>query len=157
MITTKADVKILAALYSLAGNGAPETSTTGQVGDIYLDIDETSETYGDSWELTAISEGVYTWTSLPGEDARIILLIGRAEQDYLNIRGRAFDVVDDSTAYPDGSDLVAAEMVCYLMGVYEGRGRESESAAGRSMSYERKIGGYPISIVGQIDRYVEVG
>lgn len=157
MITNKADVKILAALYSILGEGAPTTSTSGQVGDIYVDTDPESATYGDSFELTEVDGGVYTWDAMRGEDARIELLIKRAERDYLRIRGRAFEVEDEETVYPEGSDIVGAEMVCYLLGVYEGRGKDSEGAAGRSMSYERKIAGYPASIVSQIDSFVEVG
>lgn len=157
-IANKADVKILAALYSILGEGEPTTATVGVLGDIYVDIDETSSTYGNSYLLTEIDGSTYTWTQDQTEDKRIDLFIRRAEQDYLKIRGRAFDLdEDDDIIYPDGADLVAAEMVCYLLGVYEGRGTDSEGAAGMSKSYEKKIAGYPVSVVGQIDKYVGVG
>ena len=159
MITAKADVKILAALYSILGQGAPTTSTAGHIGDIYVDIDEKNATYGNSYLLQEITEGGdYIWERDKTEDKRIEIFINRAERDYLSIRGRAFDTDDDGNIiYPDGADIVGAEMVCYLLGAYEGRGKNSDGIGGRSNSYEKKIAGYPVSIVGQIDRYVEVG
>lgn len=159
MIASKADVKILAALYSILGEGEPTTSTEGEVGDIYVDIDEDSDTYGNSYRLHKIAEsGDYIWERENTEDKRIDIFINRAERDYLSIRGRAFETDDDGkTIYPDGADIVGAEMVCYLLGAYEGRGKNSDGIGGRSNSYEKKIAGYPVSIVGQIDKYVEVG
>lgn len=158
-ITNTADVKILAALYTILGEGEPTTSTTGQLGDIYVDVDEESATYGNSYILDSISGSVYTWNQDITEDVRINKMIQRAERDYLRIRGRDFDIDADTSEiiYPDGADLVGAEMVCYLLGVYEGRGKDSEGVAGRSASYERKIAGYPASIAAQIERFVEVG
>ena len=153
MIATMADVKILAELYTKLGNGTPTTATTGELGDIYVDIDSESATYGNSYLLTDITGGVYTWEQDTTDDARIGLFLRRAEQDYLRIRGREFDVDDDDdTVYPDGADLVGAEMVCYLLGAYEGRGKTAE----RYKSYEKKYMGYPYSIVGQIERFVGV-
>ena len=155
-ITTLADVKVLGKLYTQLGEGAPTEATTGTVGDIYVDIDEESETYGNSYVLTSIDGTTYNWQQVTTEDVEIERYIKRAEQDYKKIRGVAFDSDDNVTVYPDGADLVSAEMVLYLMGVIEGRGTDSDSLGDRNQSYEKKIAGYPVSIVGQIDRYVGI-
>ena len=155
-ITTLADVKILGKLYTVLGEGEPTTSTSGTVGDIYVDIDEESATYGNTYILVDESGGVYTWDQESTDDVEIGRYMKRAEQDYRKIRGKEFDIEDDVTIYPDGADLVAAEMILYLMGITEGRGKDSDSLGDRSQSYEKKIAGYPVSIVGQIDRYVGI-
>ena len=157
-IANIADVKLLAALYSILGEGAPTTSTAGIVGDIYLDIDQDSATYGKTYLMTGLAETAYTWIADVWQDTSITRMITRAEQDYLQIRGREFETDDyGAVVYPDGADIVGAEMACYLLGLYEGRGLASGSIGGKSSTYEKKIAGYPVSIVGQIDRYVGVG
>jgi hypothetical protein len=163
MITNKALVKILADLYTRSETGAPTTASVGALGDIWLDNSSTSETYGNTYELTSITTGptTYVWTLLTRDDARIDISIARAEKDYLAIRGTSFELSTDTVpvdVYPDGADSTAAEMVCYLCGygVYQGRGEKSESLGDRSATHDDKIHGYPRSIVGTIKRYQAV-
>lgn len=154
MITTMALVKLLGKLYDKAGASAPTTSTVGELFDVYLDT-----ATGLSYELTAITDGqpvVYTWTPDTSRDTEIAIFIARAESDYLEIRGVPFDVDEsDDIVYPTGADSTAAEMVCYLSGIgrYDGRGKSDESLSGRAATYDRKLHGYPVSIVGAIRRY----
>lgn len=159
-ITTKAFVKILADLYTRSESGAPTTSSAGSLGDVWLDNNSASATYGNTYELTSITSGptTYVWTLITRDDARIAIAITRAEKDYLAIRGIPFELSTDATpvdVYPTGSDYTAAEMVCYLCGygVYQGRGEKSESIGDRSATHDDKIHGYPRSIVGTIKRY----
>lgn len=153
-ITTIAQVKLLGKLYDIIGNAIPTTATVGEVGDIYLDYSSDL-----SYVCTAVNAGppvTYTWVVDISKDYEISLFIARAESDYLNIRGVAFDVDSlGATVYPSGADSTAAEMVCYLSGIgrYDGRGKKDESLSGRSASYDDKIHGYPRSIVGTIKRY----
>jgi len=159
MITSKAQVKLIGNLYTRVEEGAPTSASVGELGDIWLDFDSDSVTYGNTYELTDITLGVYTWTKDSLYDAKIDLFIRRAESDYLRIRGVPFDIDEDSLpVYPTDSDLTAAEMVCFLLGLgpYEGRGTVNESAGGRSKEYESKIGGYPASLVSNIKRYQAV-
>lgn len=146
MITDKTTVKILARIPDVTGEGVP--SAAGEVGDIYLDVD-TGLTY--EWDGEA-------WAEYTEFDDIINLHLVRVELDYLKIRGIPYDMLDGEPVYPDGSKVVAAEMVCYLAGLgdYEGRGKASEALAGRSLSYDAKIYGYPASIVGSIERYARV-
>ena len=152
MITNRAAVKVMGDLYTITGEGEPTTATVGTLGDIYVDIDEDSLTFGNSYVLTAISEGSYTWTRDMTYDTKIDYAIMRAHRDYLRIRGKPFD----ESGYPDGAEIVAAEMACYVAGIYEGRGVDSEGVADRSKGYEKKVAGYPASIVAQIDKFVGV-
>lgn len=159
-ITTLAYVKILADLYTRAETGAPTTASVGAVGDIWLDNSSTSATYGKTYECTAINDGppvTYTWTLLTRDDAKIEIAIDRAEKDYLSIRGIDFETADDGVSpdYPDGADYTAAEMVCYLnsYGTYQGRGEKSESMGDRNAAHDDKLRGYPLSIVGTIERF----
>jgi len=156
-MVSMADVKVIGQLYTTLGEGTPTTSTTGILGDIYLDIDEDSATYGLSYKLTDITGAVYTWEAYIVEDCRISYFLYKAEQDYLRIRGIPFDTDDDDeTIYPDGSDITGAEMVCYLMGIYEGRGLDSSSIGGVAKNFDEKMAGYPKSIVGAIKRYTYI-
>lgn len=146
MITDKTTVKILARIPDATGEGEP--TTAGEVGDIYLDVD-TGLTY--EWDGEA-------WVEDTEFDDIINLHLLRVELDYLKIRGIPYDTLDNDPVYPEGSKVVAAEMVCYLAGLgdYEGRGKASEALAGRSLSYDAKIYGYPAGIVGSIERYARV-
>lgn len=146
MITDKTTVKILARIPDATGEGEP--TTAGEVGDIYLDVD-TGLTY--EWDGEA-------WVEDAEFDDIINLHLLRVELDYLKIRGIPYDTLDNDPVYPEGSKVVAAEMVCYLAGLgdYEGRGKASEALAGRSLSYDAKIYGYPAGIVGSIERYARV-
>jgi hypothetical protein len=156
-ITTSAIVKGLAGYYTKSGTTAPTTSTVGAVGDLYLVTDGTDS--GKSYFLTAIvtdPSTSYTWTQDLTYDYQIGLMITKAENDYLELRGVPFETDDgDETVYPTGSDVVAGEMVCYLIGIgqYEGRHRIGEGLAGASATYDPKLGGYPRSISSQIKRY----
>lgn len=159
MITNKALVKILADLYMTTGDGKPENTTAGTLFDVYLDVDKTSSTYGNTYVLTAIT-GVdpaleYTWVQDKKDDAKIDMKIARAEKDYLAIRNAPFESDGINDLYPDGSDDVVAEMACYLLGLgnYQGRGQQAESLGDRSQTHDTKISGYPVSIVGTITRY----
>lgn len=152
-ITTMAEVKTLARIANRYASTAPTTATVGVIGDVLLDT-----VTGLTYELTSITTGptTYVWTADTSLDREITLMIDRAEVDYLRIRGIDFETDDsDATVYPDAADMVAAEMVCYLMGIgrLNGRGKTDEQLGGRRSNYERKIFGYPISIVGNIERF----
>ena len=144
MITDMATVKTLARIPETTGEGVP-TDEAG-AGDIYMDTDTglTYEYDGTAWQPYTEFDGI------------ILLQLAKVEADYLRIRGVPFEVEDGDPVYPDGSNVTAAEMVCYLTGIgdYEGRGKQSEGLAGRSASFDSKIFGYPASIVGTIKRYV---
>lgn len=143
MITTLATVKIVAQLTDRQAEGVP--AGAGSVGESYLDT---------ATGLTYVYNGT-AWILDTSGDMLITMFIQKAEDDYLNIRGLDFDVVDEEIVYPVGSSLTGAEMVCYLsnLGNYEGRGTASEGLGGRSASYDQKINGYPMSIVGNIERF----
>ncbi|MBA4274018.1 MAG: hypothetical protein C0436_00030 [Alphaproteobacteria bacterium] len=154
MITTMALVKTLGKLYDITGTAAPTTSTVGELFDTYLNTST-----GLSYTLNSITAGppvAYNWVADTSRDAEINIFIRRAETDYKAIRGIDFGVVVfGGTAYPDDADVVAAEMVCYLMGLgrYDGRGKQDEALSSRSATYDAKIHGYPRSVVGTIERY----
>lgn len=153
MITTKQLVKTLARLFDTSGDGAPTDATAGQVGDRYMD-----SATGLTYELVEIEADPtkYIWVGLTQLDAEIDLMISRAEADYLQLRGVEFAKGEhDEIIYPPAADVTAAEMVCYLTGIgrYTGRGYGSASLGGRNATYDRKILGYPVSIVGSITRY----
>jgi len=165
-ITTLVYVKILADLYTRSEvSGSPTSASVGVLGDIWLNNKPADTNQGKTYELTAITgtspNFSYTWTELTRDDAKINITIARAEKDYLTIRGIPFDTVDDlgvTTSYPTNSDYIAAEMVCYLCNYaqYQGRGQKSEALGDRSESHDDKICGYPLSIVGTIDRFQSV-
>jgi hypothetical protein len=145
MITNLRIVKTLARLFDIVGEGLPTVS--GETGEIYLDT-ETGLSY--------IFET--TWQPYTKDDYQINLMIGSVEQDYLQIRGIPFDIEDEEPVYPIGADVTAGEMVCYRLGIgdYEGIGKTSESLGGRSVAFDHKLMGYPVSIVGRIVRYVGI-
>lgn len=159
-ITTLAAVKTAAELYNRTQSGAPTTATSGVVGDMLMDT-ATGKTY----ELTSITVVVsppstaYNWTEQTAIDTKISTKITRAEQDYLAIRGLPFDKdALDATVYPTGSSDTAAEMVCYLLelGRYQGRGNTAETEDKIQKTYDAKWNGYPLSIVGCIERFQRV-
>jgi hypothetical protein len=180
-ITTLAQVKIMADLYTRAEtSGDPTSASAGTLGDIWLNNKSTDANYGATWELTAITgtspNFSYTWTRLTRDEARINMMIPRAEADFLKIRGARFptklecdtDRLRDrpwetdphptygnyDTVYPDQADTIAAEMVCYLcaFGVYQGRGSTSGGVGDNTSTSDAKRLGYPVSIVGGIER-----
>jgi hypothetical protein len=154
-ITNLFTVKTLARLYNKSGEGEPTTSTAGTIGEVYTD-----SATGLSYVLTSITAGppkLYNWTADTTNDAIISLMIKRAEDDYLSIRGIDFITDEDGDiVYPEAADIVGGEMVCYLLklGDYYGRGKASESQGNRQAGYDSKLHGYPRSIVGTIDRYM---
>lgn len=149
-ITDMATVKTISKQYDLTGVVAPTVATVGEIGDIYLDT-----VTGLTYECTDDSDP-YVWAADTSDDALIALYLSKVETDYLKIRGVAFETDDDdNTVYPDDSDITAAEMVCYLMGYndFQGRGSVSENLGGESRTFDKKIFGYPVSIVGSITQY----
>jgi hypothetical protein len=152
-ITSIATVKIMADLYTRVESGMPNPARTGAIGDIWLDNDPDSETYGNTYLCSDIIAGTpvtYKWDKQTQDDAKITLSIKRAENDYLSLRGIPF-----SNGYPDGADFTAAEMVCYLnnWGQHRGRGAKTESLGDRASTYDEKLRGYPLSIVSTIERF----
>jgi hypothetical protein len=152
-ITTMATVKLLGRMYDRSGAVSPTTSTAGELLDIYLDT-----VTGLSYTLTSIATGppiAYTWPPDTSRDAEISLYITKAEADYIKIRGIFFDTDEsDDPVYPDGSEITAAEMVLYCMGErFDGRGKASEALSSRNATYDAKLHGYPLAIVGGIARY----
>lgn len=147
MITTMAIVKVLGQVANIFNEGVP--TTPGAVGDIYLDS-ATGLTY--EWDGSQ-------WEPFTRFDAQIELFIQRVESDYLRIRGIPFDTDEnDDVIYPPAADVVAGEMVCYLLGLgdYEGRNLKSESVGGRNVSMDDKVRGYPQGIVDNIKRYARL-
>jgi hypothetical protein len=153
MITTLALVKTIGQLFDKSGEGAPTTATVGQVGDVYMDT-----ATGLSYECKGFVTPNYIWEADLTFDAIINIYIQKAENDYLLIRGIPFAVEDGDIVYPDAADLVAAEMVCYNAGYgqFFGRGVTHESLNGRVATYDQKLYGYPLAIVGSIKRYQAV-
>jgi hypothetical protein len=149
-ITDMATVKTMALMYNLSGNGAPTGSTAALVGEVYMD-----EATGLTYKCTGVNLGVYSWAADTSKDHLILMGIERAEQDYIRIRGIPFETHGDGSLYPPGAYFTAAEMVCYLVGLgdYEGRGKQSESFGGRSVTFDEKLIGYPASIAGGITRF----
>lgn len=156
----KAQVKILAGEFTRIEDGAPTTASVGELGDLWLDNDGDSLTYGNTYELTAItSVPAYTWTQRKELDYRIDAVQPSAEVDYLIIRGKAYDEDSDgNTVYPADYKNTLAEMVCYVLGLgqFQGRGKTSAGVSDRSQSYEHKVNGYPVSIISRIEKFVGV-
>lgn len=93
---------------------------------------------------------------ISGHDPQIQALIPVVEDDFLRIRGKAFDVADDgSIAYPPGSKMAAAEMISYkLLTLQGGVGAASETIGDWSISRsEDLLHGYPRSTVQKIERF----
>lgn len=95
-------------------------------------------------------------------DALIQALIPQVEAHFEEIRGIPFDEDSNEVVeYPDNAELIAAQMVGYLIqttplnsGSYNDKSSESIG----SYSYSKKTGvemtmGYPTSIIGRIERY----
>ena len=97
-------------------------------------------------------------------DSKIDLLIPHIEAAFERIRGVPFDEdSNDVIEYPENAEMISAEMIGYKLvtspftsGTYSDK--KSESIG--SYSYTRLNGsksemlmGFPISIVGQIERY----
>lgn len=93
-------------------------------------------------------------------DQKIEALIPFVEATYLRIRSAPFETDEsDDIVYPDGSDIVAAEMIGYKLSLDSSFRFESSTRIGNySASYgnSNSMYGYPPEIVGQIKRYVRI-
>jgi hypothetical protein len=89
-------------------------------------------------------------------DRLINFLIPKVEEDYERIRNCPFDEDSNDIIYPDGSELVAIQMIAFQMQQQQrvGAGFQSESIGSYSYTKEKLIGGYPESITNKIKRYV---
>lgn len=91
------------------------------------------------------------------KDAQITALIPLVESDYLNIRNKAFDVVNGVIVYPAGSEMTAIKMIDWQMNNAKSYGKKSESLGDYSVSYEdAKISEYPLALTNVIRKYVGV-
>ena len=92
-------------------------------------------------------------------DTRISALIPVVEDDFLSIRGKAFDTAKDgTTVYPKGSTMVACEMISFRLLTLKGSvGVVSESIGDYSVGFSSDmLLGYPRSTVQKIRRYARV-
>lgn len=142
-----AQLILLAELYTMTHDEAPTQDTAGEIGDVLLDTSS-----GRTYELTGIQVGpplVYQWEEQPVDD-RMIAAIERAGTDLARILNAEVEA--------DLYDNYIAEMACYILGLgpYEGRGMDSETMGARSRAYDKRIMGYPQSIVGTLPRKVGV-
>ena len=91
------------------------------------------------------------------KDDVIRMLIPAVENDYLLIRGKAFNLTDDSdegTDYPENSEVIASEMIAFKLNSRLTSGIKSEHIGSYSYSKDEKLlNGYPLSIVGLIERF----
>ena len=91
------------------------------------------------------------------KDAQITALIPLVESDYLNIRNKAFDVVNSVIVYPAGSEMTAIKMIDWQMNNAKSYGKKSESLGDYSVTYqENKVSEYPVSLTNSIKKYVGV-
>lgn len=93
-------------------------------------------------------------------DRLINFLIPKVEEDYERIRNCPFDEDSNDIIYPDGSELVAIQMIAFILSE---RSRVSgmQSEVIGSYSYTKDnlshyFEGYPKNIVGKIKRYVSI-
>lgn len=94
------------------------------------------------------------------KDDLITALIPEIEADYLSIRNHAFDASGAITLYPDGSKLVASQMVGFQMNEMMGTGGAMKAESHGSYSYtanDLDKNGYPPAIINRITRYVTSG
>jgi len=92
------------------------------------------------------------------KDVLIEALIPQVEADFLKIRNKAFDEdSNDDIEYPDGSELIASQMVGYHMdsSMKTGGSKKSESIGSYSYTRDSESGvlGYPKAITDRIERY----
>lgn len=90
------------------------------------------------------------------KDAQIDIMIPAVENDYLQIRGLAFnaDSSDDPIVdYPENAEVIAAQMIAFQLN-NDKPGMKSEKIGSYSYSRdEQLINGYPKSIVSRIERF----
>lgn len=97
-------------------------------------------------------------------DTLIDQLIPQVEHDFINIRNKEFDEdSNDIVDYPDGSELIVAQMIGYKMSMFANRGAGSgmQSESIGDYSYSRRsskefLKGYPREIVSGIERFVKL-
>ena len=108
-------------------------------------------------DLTFVKD--YLGPSVIGDttDAILNALIIEAEQDYLNIQNKPWDLDDlGDIIYPPGSDCTASRMVGYKLNTKSDDGKviASESNLSYSVSFgsgnNSTNGGYPKSVTGSI-------
>lgn len=98
-------------------------------------------------------------------DVKIDALIPKVEADYLLIRNVPFDTDEaDNIVYPSGSDVTAVEMISFKIGQSgkkigeAGRVLTAESIDSYRASFanamDKAVIGYPLSIVGNIERFI---
>lgn len=93
------------------------------------------------------------------QDTRISALIPVVEEDFLAIRGKAFDTDSEGqTVYPAGSRMAAAEMISYKLLTAKGNvGVASETIGDYSVGFSTDLlNGYPRPTVQKIRRYARV-
>lgn len=91
------------------------------------------------------------------KDDVITALIPEIEADFLSIRNAAFDASGAITLYPDGSELVASQMIGFHLDSLASAGFSKKSESIGSYSYtasDLDSSGYPKSITSRIKRYV---
>jgi hypothetical protein len=90
-------------------------------------------------------------------DDQINILIPMVEQDYINIRGKAFEVDEyGNTKYPNGSELTAIRMIQHHLKRDPSLRAEKlgEYSYSRGEKDLKLIMGYPDTVVGSIKRVV---
>jgi hypothetical protein len=101
-------------------------------------------------------------------DSKIDLLIPHIEAAFERIRGIDFDEdSNDVIEYPENAEMIAAEMIGYKLqmspltsGAFDNKQSEtigSYSYTKGSAITQKMLMGFPISIVGQIERYQSSG
>jgi hypothetical protein len=120
------------------------------------------ETGANTMPITTLAE-VKSYLGLTDStyDSFIEANIPRVENTMLIIRNIPWDTDElGNTVYPPGSDAIAAEMIGYKIKTKKSSGDEvsSESIDSYSVSFnssQSKIEGYPVSIVGDIERFAD--
>lgn len=109
--------------------------------------------------ITLEKTKIFLGISGSGKDELITALIPEVESLYLHIRNAPFDTdSNDDLEYPEGSELVAAQMVAFFMSDFSQRGgvltSESIGSYAWSANQGDLIEGIPQSIYRRIKRYI---
>jgi len=106
--------------------------------------------------ITLENAKVFLGITGTAKDAQINMLIPAVENDYLLIRGLAWntDSNDDPVVdYPENSQVIAAQMIGYQLANLS-PGMKSEKIGTYSYNRDEQIiDGYPKSIVNRIERF----
>jgi len=95
----------------------------------------------------------------------IDMFIPMVEKDFEIIQNRPFDIdSNDDTEYPDNAEYIVSQMIGYNLSnsAFSSKAygdKKSESIGGYSYTRNAKddmLKGYPLSIVGKIQRFVNV-